>query len=175
MKPLAPNERTAAAALFAESFAHDPAFVFVSSPHNADAARRSFFENYLHTCKELLLYKTSDAMEGALCLYRWDTPFPDDYDGAPLAALSQFQILDRYYERDFAVLDIMAVRPECRGRGLAGQMIDFFVDYCRQEGLIPLTEIFDAGHLALYRAHGFVVAHSAQCAGITTYVLEYPL
>ena len=177
MQPLDQNEIEKAALLFAKAFATDPAFAHcLQNEQQPQNLLRQFFAGYLHNCKDLLLYKTSENLEGVLCLYRWDKPPVEDFCcPAALETLEEFQILDRYYQRDFAVLDIMAVAPCHRGKGLAGRMIDFFVSYCKSHSLIALTEMFSQAHLQLYLAHGFAVQYQQTRHGITTYILEHPL
>lgn len=174
MKPC--RDISSAAKLFAVSFLQDPAFALCLAGESApEQTLERFFFSYLKNCKELLLYTTSEGQEGFLCFYRWDKPPVEDFDCPEcLWQLERFQILEQHYQRDYAVLDIMAVAAACRGQGLAGKMIDFFVDYCKTHHLIPLTEIFDADHLDLYRRRGFVLRHRQECDGITTFVLEYP-
>lgn len=174
MQILKQNEYERAAAVFASGFLSDPAFSLVlQGIEDAQDCLKTYFLNYMTSCKELLLYKHSETKEAYLCLYRYDTVF-DDFD-IPLAlqALEQFQILEKHYKQRYAVLDIMAVAPASRGKGLAGEMIECFVSYCKKENLIPLVEVFSPSHLQLYRAHGFEVTFSACHRGVTTYVLEY--
>ena len=174
MLSLQPEELNTAAAVFADGFADDPAFsLALDGEIKGKTLLYQYFLNYISACKELLLYKYSEAGEGYLCLYRHDTSFSDFAVPQPLMQMEEFQCIDRYYSRDFAVLDIMAVAPQCRGKGIAGQMIDFFVEYCRREGLLAIVEVFSDAHLQLYYAHGFTVAHRRHHRGITTYILEY--
>ena len=177
MQLLQEQQIETAAKLFADGFFGDPAFAHCLRGHS-DGRQwlYQFFYGYLSNCKELLLYTPSDALEGVLCLYRWDSPPEEDFDCPPaLEELNRFQILDQYYHRDFAVLDIMAVAPDHRGQGWAGKMIDHFIAYCRRERLTPLTEIFGDQHLQMYLSRGFVIKATAEYHQITTYVLEYPL
>lgn len=177
MIPLEQKEYQDAARLFADGFQNDVAFAYcLHNEKNPQSLLYQYFDGYLNGCKDLLLYKTSERMEGCICLYHWDARF-DGEDNCPrtLQQMEDFQILDQFYHRDFAVLDIMAVHPQHQGQGLAGKMIDFFVAYCIEQGLIPLTEIFGEGHLGLYLSHGFQVTHQKTHSGITTYVLEHPL
>ena len=172
---LLPREKRDRAALaFAEGFWSDPAFsLLLEGQTDALAQLICFFENYLACCKDLMLFSYSEKGEGYLCLYRYDTPFASFAVPPALQALEEFQHVEQYYESNFAVLDILTVEPECRGRGLAGEMIDFFVEYCKGEGLLPVVEVFSDRHLSLYTAHGFEVVHSHTHRGITTYLLEY--
>ncbi len=177
MIPLEPKEYHDAADLFADGFRQDPAFAYcLQNERQPNSLLYQYFFGYMKNCKDILLYKTSDQLEGILCLYHWDAEFPEE-DFAPqaLISLADFQILDRFYHRDFAALDIMAVHPDHRGQGLAGKMIDFFVAHCKEQGLIPLTEIFGESHLGLYQSRGFRITHQQSHLGITTYILEYPL
>ena len=174
MRKLRKHEYDRAAAVFAAGFLEDPAFSLVlQGCEDANKLLETYFLNYINNCKELLLYKVSDAEEGYLCLYRHDAAFAEFDVPAPLEQLGQFQILDEYCGEDYAVLDIMAVAPESRGKGLAGVMIDYFVTYCGKYGLRALVEVFSAAHLDLYRAHGFEIAFHREHRGITTYILEY--
>ena len=176
MQKLSTRQLKSAVDLFANGFVSDPAFSFCLRQSNAPLSiMQRFFEAYLQTCNGLQLYTFEEGLQGVLCFYRWDDP-PEEFDcPIELESLSRYQMLDRYYTRDFAVLDIMAVAPDCRGRGLAGEMIRFFVDYCKANGLRPLTEIFDPTHVSLYQRHGFHIVYEQTVDGITTYVLEYDL
>ena len=174
MLTLPAEELNMAAEVFADGFMQDPAFAKVlSEAENGKDLLYQYFLNYLSACKELLLYKFSEAGEGYMCIYRHDTVFSDFEVPFPLTEMEAFQTLDDHYFNDYAVLDIMAVAPQSRGKGIAGKMIDFFVDYCKAEGLLPLAEVFGDTHLDLYRSHGFAVTHCSRRAGITTYILEY--
>ena len=170
-------DTTEAAKLFANAFLQDPAFALcLAEETDPKRAMNTFFSSYLENCKDLLLYTTNEPGKGYLCFYRWDKPPVEEFDCPEcLSRLEEFQILDHHYQQNFAVLDTMAVQPAARGKGLAGEMIDFFVAYCRQEGLIPLTEIFGENHLSLYQRHGFEPKYRQTHRGITTYVLEYLL
>lgn len=174
MRRLQSSEYKRAASVFAAGFTNDPAFSLVLQGFEDSAQRiENYFLNYMNTCKELLLYKFSDTEEGYLCLYRHDTAFADFEVPTPLEKLEQFQCLDEVAKEPYAVLDVMAVAPDSRGKGLGGRMIDFFVSYCKEQKLSPMVEVFTDAHLPLYRAHGFEVTFSRVRQGITTYVLEY--
>lgn len=174
MRRLQECEFERAAAVFATGFMDDPAFSLVLQGFEDGKSRlKNYFLNYMNVCKELLLYKFSDTEEGYLCLYRYDTAFADFEVPTPLEELEQFQCLDEVAKEPYAVLDIMAVAPESRGKGLGGRMIDFFVNYCKEQKLCPMVEVFTDAHLPLYRAHGFEVTFSRVRQGITIYVLEY--
>ena len=166
-----------AAHLFASAFMNDPAFLFcLKNEKDPQSLMYQFFSQYLNNCKELMLYTTSGDMEGFLCYYRWDKMPTEDFDCPDsLKNLEKFQILEHYYDRDFAVLDIMAVDPAHRGKGYAGKMINFFVSYCKKNGLTPLVEIFSADNVDLYCRRDFEIKHQQTNGEITTFVLEYPL
>lgn len=174
MQILKQNEYERAAAVFASGFLNDPAFSLVlQGIEDAQDCLKTYFLNYMTSCKELLLYKYSETKEAYLCLYRYDTVFADFDVPVALQALEQFQILEKYYKQRYAVLDIMAVAPVNQGQGLAGEMIEYFISYCKKEKLLPLVEVFSPAHLRLYQTHGFEVTFSACYRGVTTYVLEY--
>ncbi|MBR5783068.1 MAG: GNAT family N-acetyltransferase [Clostridia bacterium] len=174
MISLPKKEIDRAAEVFADGFMEDPAFsLLLKDTPSGKALLQQYFLDYLISCKELLLYKCSEAGEGYLCLYRHDTTFADFAVPKPLATLEEFQMIDEFYHSEYAVLDIMAVERTSRGKGLAGEMIDFFVAYCQQNKLLPLVEVFSRQHIALYLAHGFAVAHCRTHRDITTYILEY--
>ena len=174
MRKLERYEYEEAAAVFAAGFMDDPAFSLVlQGIEDAKLRLKTFFLNYMNSCEELLLYRVSDTEAGYLCLYCHDTAFVDFEVPPPLEQLEQFQILEEYCRADYAVLDIMAVAPESRGKGLAGRMIDYFVAFCKARKLRALVEVFSAAHVDLYRAHGFEIAFWREHRGITTYILEY--
>ena len=174
MLPLKAEQLNTAAGVFADGFIRDPAFAEVlQGREDGRALLKQYFYNYISTCTDLLLFKYSQQDEGYLCLYRYDTAFTEFEVPAPLEKMEHFQILDEFYEKDYGVLDIMAVAEQSRGKGIGGKMIDHFVDYCTKENLLPLVEVFSESHLPLYFAHGFEVAHQRTRGNITTYVLEY--
>ncbi len=173
MKRLSESEYPRAARVFAEGFVSDPAFSFVLQGFAQPVAvLETYFLNYIQKCKELLLYKCENG-EGYLCIYRFDTEFADFEVPAPLERLGEFACLEKHYQSGFAVLDILAVDPQYRGCGLAGKMVNFFVDYCRLEKLIPLVEVFSDQYLNMYLSRGFKVAYQREHKGVTTYILEY--
>lgn len=155
------------ATVAADGFQSDSAFVRALHGQVDTAALYSFFYEYFAESPELKLVQT-DGNEGYLCFYTFDTipEFEGDID------LSPYQILENWYQSDYAVLDVLCVRPEYRGMGISDQLIDYFLRFCEQENLKPLVEIFSDAHRGLYERHGFAVTHRAENDGIVTYVLE---
>ena len=173
MERLEKREYRRAAQVFAEGFVSDPAFSFVlQGIAEPTKVLEKYFFNYIQECKELLLYKCADA-EGYLCIYRFDTEFADFEVPTPMEKLEQFAVLEKQYQSDFAVLDILAVESQSRGKGLAGKMVDFFIKYCLGENLTPLVEVFSDQHLKLYLSRGFEITYRREHQGVTTYILEY--
>ena len=164
-------DKQVAAQCFAEGFIDDPAFALIlQGQKNGKSLLYKYFLNYITGCKELLLYNHTAG--GYLCIYRYDTHFADFDVPEALGALEQFQCIDRYYDTEYAVLDILAVESAARGRGIAGELVDFFVRFCREQNLVGLVEVFTDQHLSLYESRGFTVAHRHTCRNITTYILE---
>lgn len=173
MQILEKREYRRAAQVFAEGFADDPAFSLVlQGIAEPTKVLEKYFFNYIQECKELLLYKCADA-DGYLCIYRFDTEFAEFAVPAPMEQLEQFTVLEQRYQSDFAVLDILAVEKQSRGKGLAGKMVEFFIKYCRKEKLTPLVEVFTDKYLDLYLSRGFKITYRREHQGVTTYILEY--
>ncbi len=174
MLELLKSEYKEAAHVCADGFLSDPAFFcLLQGKKEPKTLLYQYFLNYFESCKELLLYKYSAQGQGYMCIYHWDTVFADFDIPSRLSDLSRFQILEQYYQRDYAVLDILAVEKNSRGQGIAGVLIDEFVAHCQAHHLTPLVEIFNEKSLPLYAAHGFSVSHTQERDGITTYILEH--
>ena len=174
MLKLLKSEYKEAARVCADGFLSDPAFaLLLQGEKDPKALLYQYFLNYFEECKELLLYKYIEQGQGYMCIYHWDTVFADFEIPSILTGVSRFQILEQYYQRDYAVLDILAVEKNSRGQGIAGKLIDGFVAHCQAHHLTPLVEIFNEKSLPLYIAHGFGVSHKQMTDGITTFILEY--
>lgn len=173
MKKLKQNEYKAAARAFAEGFATTPVYAeILAGQEKAVDTLERFFADYLLGSKGFELYSTDG---GFFAMYTQNS-FVEGYLSEPEAcfdALERYMILDAYYQKDFAVLDLMAVDPAKRGQGIGSKMIDFFVARCNELGVTPLVEIFDSATRPLYERHGFTVTHSKITDGIETLVLEY--
>lgn len=165
------EDKPAAAQCFALGFENDPAFaLLLAEQKDGKTLLYKYFLNYITECKELLLYKHTAG--GYLCIYRYDTQFAEFDMPEALEALEEFQCIDRYYDSGYAVLDILAVQSDARGQGIAGQLVDFFIEYCNAQGLTGVVEVFTEAHLPLYLSRGFAVAYQHTYRDITTYVLE---
>ncbi len=170
--PLSPRDIPRAADAFADGFSADPVYTMILRGETAPrSALRDFFGHYITECKGLRLYRYKQG-DGYLAIYFSDE-IGEGPAGHPVARrLAPHLILEDHYENAYGVLDLMTVRRESRGRGIAGGMIRFFITECEARGVTPLVEIFDGGHIPLYEKYGFTVAHQKTVDGVTTYVLE---
>jgi GNAT superfamily N-acetyltransferase len=63
-----------------------------------------------------------------------------------------------------AYLHLLGVRPDCRGEGLGGQLLDEGVAAARGEGLVACLDTMNPANVPFYEAHGLAVRSEVRLA-----------
>lgn len=167
----------ALAALFAEGFVHDPLYChYIPYEQDRQGILLQLFRKYLTDCWEELTVWTTPELEAAMCIC------PGDAEGVERMALPAHvqkvyeqinQVVAPQFYEDYWVLDLLAVRPEYRGMGLARVLAEQFRKEVRRAGKAGVVEIYEPENLAFYEKMGFRLAH-IQPVGetLSAYLLE---
>lgn len=168
MKKISEKSYEKAAAFFAAAFIKTPIFRTFAPD---EAALTRYFESYLLGSKGIMLYED----DGIKAAFYFSETYQEGYafDTPSIFVPEACYNIERFYRDGYAVLDMLAVAPDYRGRGLAGKAIDFFAKEAVGVGALPLTEIFEPKHIPLYEAHGFFVAHRIKTAWGESIIMQY--
>ena len=127
------QDMDALAALFAEGFQRDPLFChYIPYEQEREGILKQIFLKYLNDYWEVLTVLEVPPLAGAMCIY------PSGAQGTERMVLPAHirKVYDRinqvaapqFYE-DYLTLDLLAVRPEFRDRGIARALVDALNDF----------------------------------------------
>ncbi len=164
--------------LFAQSFMQDPLYChYIPYEQERFGILVQIFRKYLtEFWNELTVFVTEDRT-GALCIC------PGDATGTPQVELSlpaekvyrqiNEAVAPQFYQ-NYLVLDLLAVRPEKRGQGIAKALVRAFVNTVRLTGKTGVVEIYQPANLEFYQKLGFRLAHIHPVGGtLSAYLLEW--
>ncbi|MBR6792788.1 MAG: GNAT family N-acetyltransferase [Clostridia bacterium] len=165
------------AALFAEGFVHDPMYChYIPYEQERQGIIFQLFRKYMTDYWDSLTVYTTADLAGGMCIC------PDDAkckERVVLPAPIQ-KVFDRidavvapqFYEH-YLVLDLMAVAPQHRGKGLARAFTEQFRLEAERAGKQGIVEIYEPENIAFYEKMGFRLAH-IQPVGetLSAYILE---
>ncbi len=164
-------------ALLADAFMCDPLYrCYLPDESARRSALFQIFRKYFTECWDSITLLTTPERGAVLCIC------PSDAKEVPQIALpTEVQavyeqinqtVAPRFYS-DYLVLDLLAVRPDQRGQGLARAMVEEFRRAVMESGRRGIVEIYEPNNLEFYQKLGFRVAH-IQPVGetLTAYLLE---
>lgn len=165
------------AALFAESFVHDPMYChYIPYEQDRQGIIYQLFRKYLTDYWEELTVFTTPELAGGMCIC------PSDAEGVERLVLPTHiqKVFDQinavvapqFYD-DYLVLDLLAVTPAHRGQGLARILVERFCREAKAAGKPGIVEIYEPENIAFYEKMGFRLAH-IQPVGetLSAYLLE---
>lgn len=163
--------------LLADAFVRDPLYCcYLPKESTRRDGIFQLFYKYFVECWASITLLTTPERSAVLCIC------PSDAEERPQITLPDAlqevyeqinqSVAPRFYE-DYLVLDLLAVRPDQRGRGLARAMVEEFRRAVMESGRRGIVEIYEPENLEFYQKLGFRVAH-IQPVGetLTAYLLE---
>lgn len=165
------------AALFAEGFMQDPLYChFIPYEQDRLGILQQIFRKYLTDYWEDLTVLTTPDLAGALCIC------PDTAVGAERVALPAHiqkvfdqinQVVAPQFYSNYLTLDLLAVRPQMRGQGIARSLVESFCSHAKSAGKPGIVEIYEPANIEFYQKLGFRLAH-IQPVGetLSAYLLE---
>ncbi len=166
------------AALFAEGFMADPLYChYIPYEEERLDILHQLFRKYLIEYWEELTVFTLPDRSAALCIC------PSEARGIERVVLPAHvqKVYDRInagvageFYRDFLILDLLAVRPAARGKGIARGLVEAFQQEVRRAGKTGVAEIYNPANIDFYQRLGFRLAHTHPVGEtLTAYLLEY--
>lgn len=165
------------AALFAEGFVQDPLYChFIPYEQDRPEILRQIFRKYLADYwGELTVLTTSD-LAGALCICP-DTAVGVERVALPTHIQKVFDQINRVvapqFYNNYLTLDLLAVRPQMRGQGIARGLVESFCRRVKEGGKQGIVEIYEPANIEFYQKLGFRLTH-IQPVGetLSAYLLE---
>ena len=166
------------AALFAEGFMRDPLYChYIPYEQDRLGILLQIFRKYLTDYwEELTVFVTADRSAG-LCICPWNAAGTERIV-LPIPSAKVYEQIDhslapQFYE-NYLILDLLAVRPEKRGQGLAKALVQAFINIVKTTGQTGVVEIYEPANLEFYQKMGFRLAH-IQPVGetLSAYLLEW--
>ncbi|MBQ8894490.1 MAG: GNAT family N-acetyltransferase [Clostridia bacterium] len=165
------------AAIFAEGFMHDPLYChYIPYEQERQGILFQLFRKYLTDCWEVLTVLVAPELAGAMCIC------PGDGEGTERVALPAHvqkvydqinQVAAPLFYEDYLVLDLLAVKPEHRGKGIARVLAEEFRSAARRAGKPGVVEIYEPENLGFYEKLGFRLAHIQPMGEtLSAYLLE---
>ncbi|MBQ7034656.1 MAG: GNAT family N-acetyltransferase [Clostridia bacterium] len=151
------------AAILAEGFTHDPLYChYIPYEQERQGILLQIFRKYLTDFWEELTVYTTPERAGVLCIC------PSYAKGEERVILPTHvqKVYDRinevvaplFYE-EYLVLDLLAVRADLRGKGLARALVEEFRREVARRRMVGIVEIYEPNHVAFYEKLGFHLAH----------------
>lgn len=168
----------ALAALFAEGFMSDPLYChYIPYEQERQGILLQIFRKYLTDFwEQLTVFVPSDRSAG-LCICPWDAEGTErivlpSHTEKVYQRINQ-TVAPQFYDR-YLTLDLLAVRPDMRGRGIAKELVQAFIITVKTMGLPGVVEIYEPANLEFYQKLGFRLAH-IQPVGetLSAYLLEW--
>ena len=167
----------ALANLLAEGFTHDPLYChYIPYEEERQGILVQIFRKILTDFWEELTVFTTPEKAGVLCIC---PHFAQGEERVFLPAEVQkvyericAGTVDQFYQ-EYLILDLLAVRPEMRGKGLARALVEEFRREVARRGLPGVVEIYEPANVEFYEKLGFRLAH-VQPVGetLSAYLLE---
>lgn len=167
----------ALAALFAEGFMHDPLYChYIPYEQDRQEILLQIFRKYLTDCWEAITVLTTPELEGAMCIC------PGDAEGIDRMVLPAHvqkvydqinQVAAPQFYQNYLVLDLLAVKPEHRGKGIARALAEQFRREALRAEKAGVVEIYEPANLGFYEKLGFKLAHIQPMGEtLSAYLLE---
>ena len=163
--------------LLAESFCHDPLYChYVPYEDQRQGILMQIFRKYLSDFwEELTVYTTPDRA-GVLCICP-HTAKGEERVTLPIDVQKVYDrisggLVDEFYE-EYLLLDLLAVAPQMRGKGLARALVEEFCLEVQRRQAVGVVEIYEPANVGFYEKLGFRLAH-VQPVGetLSAYLLE---
>ncbi len=163
--------------LLAESFCHDPLYChYVPYEDQRQGILMQIFRKYLSDFwEELTVYTTPDRA-GVLCLCP-HTAKGEERVTLPIDVQKVYDrisggLVDEFYG-EYLLLDLLAVAPQMRGKGLARALVEEFCLEVQRRQAVGVVEIYEPANVGFYEKLGFRLAH-VQPVGetLSAYLLE---
>ena len=163
--------------LLAESFCHDPLYChYVPYEEQRQGILMQIFRKYLSDYwEELAVYTTPDRA-GILCICP-HTAKGEERVTLPIDVQKVYDrisggLVDEFYG-EYLLLDLLAVAPQMRGKGLARALVEEFCREVQRRQAVGVVEIYEPANVGFYEKLGFRLAH-VQPVGetLSAYLLE---
>ena len=163
--------------LLAESFCHDPLYChYVPYEDQRQGILMQIFRKYLSDyLEELTVYTTPDRA-GILCICP-HTAKGEERVTLPIDVQKVYDrisggLVDEFYG-EYLLLDLLAVAPQMRGKGLARALVEEFCREVQRRQAVGVVEIYEPANVGFYEKLGFRLAH-VQPVGetLSAYLLE---
>lgn len=168
----------ALASLFAEGFIHDPLYCHhIPYEKEREGILKQIFYKYLLECWELLTVYTTPDLEGAMCIYPDSTEEVAERVTLPAPVQKVYDRISEvaaplFYEH-YLTLDLLAVRPQHRGKGIARALAERFRREAAAVGKTGVVEIYEPENIGFYEKTGFRLAHIHPVGeALSAYLLE---
>ena len=165
-------------ALLAECFCRDPLYChYIPYEEERQGILLQIFRKYLSDFwEELTVYTTPDRA-GVLCACP-HTAKGEERVTLPTDVQKVYDrinsgLVDQFYE-EYLLLDLLAVAPQMRGKGLAKALVEEFFHKVKADQTVGVVEIYEPANLEFYEKLGFRLAHVRPVGEtLSAYLLEY--
>ncbi len=163
--------------LLAEGFIHDPLYChYIPYEEERQGILVQIFRKILTDFWEELTVFTTPERAGVLCICP-HTAKGEERVFLPAEVQKVYQricagMVDQFYD-EYLILDLLAVRPAMRGKGLARALVEEFRREVARRRLPGVVEIYEPSNVEFYEKLGFRLAH-IQPVGetLSAYLLE---
>lgn len=165
------------ARLFAEGFVHDPMYChYIPYEQERQGIIFQLFRKYMTDYWDALTVYTTPDLAGGMCICPDDAEYRERIV-LPAPIQKVFDQIDAVvapqFYNDYLVLDLLAVAPAHRGKGLARVFVEQFRREAERVGKPGIVEIYEPENIAFYEKMGFRLTH-IQPVGetLSAYLLE---
>ncbi len=163
--------------LLAEGFIHDPLYChYIPYEEQRQEMLVQIFRKYLSDLWEDLTVFTTPERAGVLCICP-HTARGEERITLPTEVQKVYDricagTVDQFY-KEYLILDLLAVRPAMRGKGLARALVEEFRREVARRQSPGVVEIYEPANVEFYEKLGFRLAH-IQPVGetLSAYLLE---
>lgn len=164
-------------ALLAEGFCSDPLYChYIPYEEERQGILLQIFRKYLSDFwEDLSVYTTADRA-AVLCACS-HTAQGMDHITLPVDVQKVYDrissgVIDQFYS-EYLLLDLLAVAPQMRGKGLAKTLVEEFCREAKARQLPGVVEIYEPANVEFYKKLGFRLAHIQPVGEIlSAYLLE---
>lgn len=171
------NDIEQLSALLAEGFTHDPLYChYIPYEEERQGILMQIFRKYLSDFWEELTVYTTPERAGVLCICP-HTAQGEEHVSLPLEVQKVYDrisdgVINQFY-REYLLLDLLAIAPAMRGKGLARALVEEFRREVARRQQPGVVEIYEPANVGFYEKLGFHLAH-VQPVGetLSAYLLE---